>query len=180
MDFNHLNGIQTDINDGKLQSGPLMLCNAGEGVILDFDTETIRDNDYFVFWIGKLSVPGFRKCQIRIPKPTDNPAAQYMGFQRIGATVFGCIKANPKTDRIDLIVEKIKKTLQTHSIAVAYTGKETEFLNQRTGKNSKGWELETLTGIQPVAKVPFARPAKTTPDVASPTYQTGFDDNVPF
>ena len=80
----------------------------------------------------------------------------------------------------DLIVEKIKKTLQTHSIAVAYTGKETEFLNQRTGKNSKGWELETLTGIQPVAKVPFARPAKTTPDVASPTYQTGFDDNVPF
>ena len=182
-DLSFLSQMQSDINQGKIQ-GFLDLEERGELLVMDFDVER-GDNggSQFVFWVtlaGKTDC--YKKVWVNIPKPDAKDAAKFMGFQRIGKTVFGCVGADPRKHQIDAVIAKIKDILGKNSIKCAYETETRDYVNSRTGKNAQSKDLVSLQWIGVADKIPFTRPtpgANPRPNASAPSYHAGFDE-VPF
>jgi hypothetical protein len=184
--LDHLNQIDNGVKQGTISGGGnLQLPLQGEAILFDIDIHTDNSNQYMSFF---LTVPGsqdFRRFQLRTPSQNDKHAAQYLGMQRIYATLFGAIKADPKADLVTAVWERLTETLKTNSIKVQYEAAENSFISKRDGKEIKTLELNRLTGTARVQRVelniqkPSAK-VTSTPSAEGWGKNDSFGADVPF
>lgn len=149
-----LNQIDQGVKKGEISGGGMLdLPLKGEAILFDIDVFTRNNNQFLAFYLTLPGAHDYRRFDIRCPSGNDKQAAQYLGMQRIYATLFGAVKADPKSQLVDAVYNQAAEMLKANSIKVAYALSERSFISQRDGTEKKMMDLDSLSGTAKIERV---------------------------
>jgi hypothetical protein len=132
----------------------------GTAILFAVETKSNAGQNFITFHLAEHSNTSLRGVfDVRIPLPTDKEAGQFLGMQRLYATLHASCKKNPKSDKVSDVYRGLESFLQKQHMHVEYEIQNRESFSQSTGKTYTNQDLVSLKHIAVVPHTGLTKPA---------------------